>query len=316
MSTNSQPTLEPTLGTGNTKPVPNKTKFTSRNFILTIQESQFDYLEMILLYLRHLKNFNYILCGHHDGPKSPHYHIYVQYSKPTTITNTAIYNSHIEKCFGSAQKNIKYIKCEDAKHIKHNVKCTVYYEEGEPSEKGKGFTIQDIKEMDIDELYQLNYTHMKTIESEINKRVNRMSVNNWHKDNMKVIYIYGPSGIGKSTKAIEIIKEYGNDFDSIKFDGHFYHGVSDYNNKIALYDDFRPSDMKAAEFINLIDYNRHTLNIKGGSKLNNYELIIITSILSPHNIYNNMKEEAKKQWLRRMEIIKMGDDETNDESEF
>ena len=63
--------------------------------------------------------------------------------------------------------------------------------------------------------------------------------------------------------------------------------------------------MKASEFINLIDYNKHNMNIKGSKVMNNYKLIIITSIIHPKNIYNNMPEETKEQWLRRIKIINM-----------
>ena len=58
-------------------------------------------------------------------------------------------------------------------------------------------------------------------------------------------------------------------------------------------------------FIKFIDYNKHPLNIKGGSIINNYELIIITSVQNPELIYMNVGDEPRKQWLRRMEIIDM-----------
>ena len=61
--------------------------------------------------------------------------------------------------------------------------------------------------------------------------------------------------------------------------------------------------MKASEFINLIDYNKHIMNIKGSQVMNNYKLIIITSLIHPKKIYCNMTEEAREQWLRRIKII-------------
>ena len=70
-----------------------------------------------------------------------------------------------------------------------------------------------------------------------------------------------------------------------------------------FYDEFRDSHMKASEFINLIDYNKHIMNIKGSQVMNNYKLIIITSLFHPKKIYNNMTEEAREQWLRRIKII-------------
>ena len=69
--------------------------------------------------------------------------------------------------------------------------------------------------------------------------------------------------------------------------------------------------MKASEFINFIDYNKHIMNIKGGSKQNNYELIILTSVQKLEDIYRNMTGEPRLQWERRVEIINMFEDEND-----
>ena len=96
----------------------------------------------------------------------------------------------------------------------------------------------------------------------------------------------------------------------IKHEGDFWNGTG--SAKIAIYDEFRDSSMKPSEFINFIDYNVHTLNIKGGSIINRYELIIITSVQNPKYIYSNVGDEPRKQWLRRMEVIDMTPKETED----
>lgn len=77
------------------------------------------------------------------------------------------------------------------------------------------------------------------------------------------------------------------------------------NIKIMIYDDFRDSHLPASEFINLIDYNKHPMNIKGGSVINNYELIIITSVIDLDCIYSNLDDEPKQQWMRRIDWIKL-----------
>ena len=61
--------------------------------------------------------------------------------------------------------------------------------------------------------------------------------------------------------------------------------------------------MKPTELINFIDYNRHIMNVKGGSIRNNYKEIYITSLQNPEEIYKNIPEETKKQWLRRIKKI-------------
>lgn len=85
----------------------------------------------------------------------------------------------------------------------------------------------------------------------------------------------------------------------LKRDGDFWHGVSD-EGGAAIYDDFRCSHMKPSEFINLIDYNRHYMNVKGGNVLNNYGLIIITSVENLDDIYANVPDEPRRQWVRRI----------------
>ena len=74
--------------------------------------------------------------------------------------------------------------------------------------------------------------------------------------------------------------------------------------------------MKANEFIKFIDYNSQQMNIKGGSVMNNFKLIIITSIIRPDDIYRNVPAESKVQWMRRIQVIDMwpkGSDKNNDD---
>ena len=118
--------------------------------------------------------------------------------------------------------------------------------------------------------------------------------------------MWGPSGIGKSKTAHKVIKRLavpGAPFDEVKCENGFWIGCHD-DCDICLYDDFRDSDLKCNEFIRFIDYNKHIMNIKGGSMINNYKLIIITSIKSPWELYKNKNEEEKKQWIRRMDIYR------------
>jgi len=122
-----------------------------------------------------------------------------------------------------------------------------------------------------------------------------------------VYWIQGPSGCGKTQKAKEIIRlqaaELGTKINLIKYVNNFYMGIG--SAKIALYDDFRDSHMRPAEFINLIDYNKQLMNIKNGQKINDYELIIITSVQNINDIYKNVKDEPRKQWIRRIVVIDM-----------
>lgn len=173
--------------------------------------------------------------------------------------------------------------------------------------------VQFLKELkDPSELKSIEYNTWKRIHDE---QDNDLDIMDFYK-NVQVYYIYGPSGSGKTLKATQIIcdniDKYGSKFNRLKFENNFWIGTGT-DSKIALYDDFRDSHMKPSEFINFIDYNKQLMNVKGGCKSNNYELIIITSVQSPYEIYKNMNDqEPRKQWLRRMKIIKIEEEYTGE----
>lgn len=286
-----------------------------RNFILTVNEKSIEHYDEIRDYLTNLKGTNYYLCAEHIGQENKHYHIYVQFENPKRLCIKKLYGCHVEKSYGSAQQNIKYVLAQDEKHIKLNITSETIDEIGEPKLKGGCYSIKDIEEMTDDEIkLSVPLALTKIAEHIKSKQSYEIDLDAWHKE-VEIYYIYGPSGIGKSCKAKEILKEKGYKTTNIvKCENGFWQGVGD--SKSCIYDDFRDSDLKAKEFIQFIDYNRQIMNIKGGTKINNYELIIITSIQSPHSIYRNMPEEAKTQWLRRMKKINLGpfisdDDETS-----
>lgn len=286
---------------GNTKEPSYKKKV--RNAVLTVQLSHFKDLEGIFKYLEHYKAFKYILACKHDGPSDEHVHIFVQYDNARTLDSRYLYGSHLEAAMGSAQQCIKYLKAEDTKHKVAGVNSEVVYEKGEPKLKGNLNTIADLKE--IKNMDEVDPRHLNTW---LKIKSNKIEVNEWHKK-VKVIYIWGDSGVGKSYSILKtLILNHESEFDEIKHIGDFWHGIGgDYVEGVAVYDDFRDSDMKVSEFINFIDYNIHNLNYKGGSAKNKYRLIIITSVQDPKEIYKNVKGEPRKQWIRRMKIIHLED---------
>lgn len=182
-----------------------------------------------------------------------------------------------------------------------------------PKERGGFHTVQDLKQIkDPNELPSIEYRTWCAVHDKENMKI---SLKDWKKE-VKVTFICGPSGAGKSLLAKEtLMKEYGEDVvvNIVDHKDNFWHGV-DGETKIAIYDDFRDSDMKASEFIKFIDYNTHNMNVKGGVVKNVFQRIIITSVQHPEWIYRNMSEEPRKQWLRRIEIIDLGTD--SDEKEF
>lgn len=158
--------------------------------------------------------------------------------------------------------------------------------------------------MSKEERENLPLQYAKIVEKINNEEAKKIKVSEYFKER-EVYWLYGPSGLGKTKRAVEILKENGiEEFNEVKYDGTFWHGVSE-ECSACLYDDFRDTHMKPTELINFIDYNTHIMNVKGGSVRNKYKLIIITSIQDPEKIYMNTPEEYKRQWLRRIkEILK------------
>lgn len=284
---------------GNTKPAEGFVA-KARAFQITINEIQ-NY-EKIKNYLMGLKLLNYFISCKEIAPSTgkEHIHIYVQFNDKIKLSAKKLQNAHLEKCFGTPEENYQYI-------IKDG---NILDEWGEIRTNGN-FTIENIKKMSKNEREKLPIQLYNIIEKIQIKEGNEMTLNDFEKK-VKVLYIWGESGIGKTQLAKKKIEEYMKNnnietFNLLKYENSFWMGVNE-DGKIALYDDFRDSHMKPSEFINFIDYNVHPMNVKGGYIKNKYEYIIITSVQSPYNLYKNLTErdeEPKKQWLRRMEIYHM-----------
>ena len=278
---------------GNTKPSPSAK---SRNFQITLNEVE--RWEKLKEYLSSRKLLNYAIACKEIAPSTGHEHIhcYIQFNNSTQLAVSKIQGAHIEICRGSPQQNVEYIRKDG----------DIIWEIGKLRLTGNP-TIRDIKNMNEDEIDDLPW-QMRNVATKIkDEQANDIDIEDWHKE-IKVYWIYGPSGVGKTERAKQIVRDnattYGRTINVVKYTNTFWNGVG--NAKIAIYDDFRDSHMPPSEFINFIDYNMHTLNIKGGQKQNNYSLIIITSVQHPQYIYSNMRDsEPRKQWMRRIELIDM-----------
>lgn len=274
-----------TLLQGNTSVV-DGTRRKARAYQLTLNEPE-RYEELVNA-LTGYKSLKYLISCKETAPTTghEHIHIYVNFRNMIKLTVKKTCGAHIEVCRGTPKQNIAYIE-----------KGEVIEEIGERPHQGTMSVGELAETEDPRELDYKMYNTWKAVRNTPRKQ----KVDGWHKK-VEVIYITGPSGAGKSLRAKEILHERGLDeFEEIKCVDGFWHGVVD-GTGAAVYDDYRPSHLSASEFINLIDYNVHNLNIKGGSVRNQYDLVIITSVIDPEDLYMNMPEEARTQWLRRMKV--------------
>ena len=280
--------------------------YTNKNFLITMNAAVLEFYEDILQYVTNRNGFRYLICCEHVGDpvNNKHYYMYVQYDKTTYLSYRHLHGAHLDQCKGSAQANIAYCKAEDKKHKEAGITAVLIDEIGHPKYKGRDWSVKTIKELDNpDELPAIHYNTYKKI-----KRDTTIVKAKDFRKNVKVYWIQGPSGVGKTNKAIDIATEFeeihdcGTDF--VKFVNGFYLGTT-LTAKVAIYDDFRDNHMSASEFINFIDYNKHWMNIKGDSILNNYNVIIITSVQKFERIFRNVDDEPRAQWERRVQVIDM-----------
>ena len=267
----------------------------AKHFQLTLNQPE--HYEEIKAYLTNLKQFRYLISCKEIAPTTgkEHMHIYVQFSNPQKLSVKKCKGAHIERCFGTPEQNKAYIE-----------KGELVDEIGffGSNAKTRFPTYNQVKAMSKEEREELPFQYYNLIKKLNTEENNVMDTEDIYKPDVKVYYFYGPSGIGKSKNAVELIKKYGTKFDELKYENGFWLGYG--QGEIALYDDWRDTHMKASEFINFIDYYIHNMNIKGGCEKNRYKVIVITSIQSPWEIYQT-QPELQEQWLRRMTICEVID---------
>lgn len=276
--------------TDNTQPRGNTR---ARGWQLTLNEV--DKYDAVLERLNKYKSLKYLISCKEKAPTTDHehIHIYVNFSNPVCLKYKEYFGAHLERCRGTPKQNIAYIEKDG----------NILDEIGERPHQG-ALSVNDL--MAIEDKKDLPDARLYRVWKEIKQDDDLIfTVDTYRKRHgMEVVWIKGDSGTGKTQKALEMLE--GDKFVDVKFDGNFWNGCNQMTNKIAnacLYDDFRDNHMKASEFINFIDYNIHNMNIKGGSCKNYFRKIIITSIQDPEEIYANVSEESRVQWLRRIKVI-------------
>lgn len=270
----------------------------ARNYQLTINESTMLHYEEIKEYLLGFEPNYFYSCIEENKRGSLHMHIYVQFTRCVRLSTKKTHGAHIELCKGTPQENKNYIDKIKRAYNTNNIidEMGAIRLGGIRSNLAISLMEKELEEVETKEFK--TWKEVKTIKSFTKKDV--------YKPNIEVIYIYGESGAGKSKKVFEMLGE-DESFDKVKFTNGFWIGVNQLIPvRTCWYDDFRDSQMPAVEFINFIDYYKNQMNIKYcPSWLNQYERIFITSIQSPYEIYRNLPEEAREQWLRRLTIIHM-----------
>ena len=270
----------------------------ARNWQLTINKAVLGHYEDIKEYLVEELKSNYFLSVIEENEKENlHMHIFVQYPRCVRVSYRKCYGAHVKVCAGTAEQNYDYL----TKMYRLYKLDTIVDEIGKMRTRtqGKEISALELKELPLEEVKATEYNVWCNLQGR-----DSMCMTDIYKPDVEVWYFYGESGSGKSKAVFDkIVNELGNPkIDYVKFDGNFWQGVNDVNMpEICVYDEFRDSHMKVSEFLHFIDYYCHILNVKYKTGVRNkYKKIFITSIQSPHEIYKNVADETRQQWLRRI----------------
>lgn len=275
-----------------------------RGFILTVNEAALPKYAQIKDYLLHWNSNNYYLAVEHIGSENKHYHIYVQYSCPVKMKYECLLGAHCEATYGTPQECVRYLKCEDKKHVEEGVHAEVIEEIGELRKSG-GRTIKAVMEMTPEERMDLPIQYANIVDKINSKQKSEESfqqmLDEIRNDDLKapeVVYINGASGRGKTYGAYKLaMNKYENkDIGRITIQNGFF-TFDNENAKCFVIEEFRPSELHACEFLQLTDKYGYNCNVKGGHHYIRPEMLIICSIIDVDEIY---KEEINQQFKRRI----------------
>lgn len=297
------------------------------NFCCEINPEVIPRLDEVIAYFKKFEP-NYILVGSHIGSSQGlHYHLYAQYPKKRHLTfgKRTTCGAHCETSYGSAQANVKYIRCQDEKHLEEGVTYGGdYLEEGVMRLNG-GFhdmRAADVADMTYEEMCDL--TPMQFLmASKVKKEMKQLKADNAFVDELRqlkengpswrpareVIYVTGPSDAGKTTGAEW--KEVSDDkcpienMGKLSFDkngfGHT-HNVNE-NTKVLFVEEFRDSMMDLNKFLEFTDKGVTSINIKGGDiSLNSVERIYLCSLKPLSTLYRKscVEYESRHQIYKRI----------------
>lgn len=261
-----------------------------------------------------------------DGTKkNPHYHVYLHFTNARQFEFIAkwfgVPMSFVSKIHGRFADAVSYaIHHNSPEKYQYDIsECTANFEISEQIQKSDDrkkdkIQLENLLErIDSGEIKQYNITSIISMpvyikyETQINrafeyKRKQKMKEIN---RNMKVIYIYGTSGLGKTTLAKMLAIKNGltpfiSSSSNDPFDG--YEGQ-----EAIILDDLRGSSFPFADLLKILDmHTASTVKARYKNVMLQSDTIYITSIKPPKEFYRSVFEsegEEYTQFVRRCESI-------------
>lgn len=234
-------------------------------------------------------DFCYLIYGFEVGANgTPHIQGYMELNKKTRFTTLKkrMPRAHIEHRLGTQKQAADYCKKEGK-----------FEELGVMKVQGRRTDLDNVRQMALD-------GGMGAVSSVYNAQQIKvaekfLSYNEPERDfKPLVIWLYGPTGAGKSRMAREIIGTddvYTKNTGTKWWDGYDGHvGV--------ILDDFRPSWWDLTYMLGLLDRYPFQVEFKGGYRQMRAQTMVVTSALPPHACYVGTGE-CVQQLLRRIDIV-------------
>lgn len=242
----------------------------------------------------------YLIYGYEEAPSTgtPHLQGYIYFENAKTfskIQKILPKGSHIEVAKGNALENRNYC-----------IKDQNFKEYGTVPDQGKRSDIEIVKEeiksgRGMREIIEIasNYQTLKTAEMVLKYKENKR---NWKP---YVLWIHGESGSGKTRAAYELLADAYRKSNST---GKWWDGYDAHENVII--DDVKDMSKEMySHLLEILDRYDCRVEVKGGSRQFLGKKIIVTSLLSPKEMYSQFNDA--KELLRRIDEIKVYQLESN-----
>lgn len=291
----------------------------STSIFMTIANENMKNIEKYVKILRMIGEIKYLLIGKHDGPKLEHYHVYCMYTSTKTFNSQDFDYSHIKKV-SSPQATVKYILCEDKKHIKKGIQCKIYLEIGERPKQG-GKSLKQLMTLSKEERKELPPCQLLSLikcESILKEEEN---VDAWLEvHELEVEWHMGMPRSGKTYYAKSIGREYRKQNKKVMIVAYdksgFAHKLGTDDAELLILNEFRDSCMAFKDFLEILT-DEHQFNTKhGGFYMPNLKKIIITTVQSPLKIYKNIKEDREQIYGRITKIFYHSRSRTNQDDKW
>ncbi len=194
---------------------------------------------------------------------------------------------HLEPCKGTASSNIIY--CH---------KDGDYEERGASVSQGQRTDLEEIKQiidtegsmMDVAEHNFGAYCRYRSSFEKYKQMVDQQKRKDFRK--VEVIIIKGPTGCGKTRRAVEMSK------DTYKIEGGEMAWFDGYNGEKTLVIDEYDNQINCTTLLGILDGYTRRLPIKGGFTYANWDRVIMTT--NNDELHTSAKNEHKKALKRRI----------------